>query len=304
MSDFTKNVLLLSGGSFIAKIVSFGAFPIISRLYTPEDFGIFALYMSVSGVLFIVATGKYEVAIMLPAKDEDAANLLVISALLAAVLAIVLWIAGFLFSSHIVSHFSKPSIEFWIQIIPIMVLSNSIIQALNYWNNRKKHYNVMNVSKIVQSIGVSGLTILLGYLGLGYQGMILGALLGQILAVCLLIWVFISYKELMVTWINKKKVVENLIKYKNFPRITMLHSLQDVFQVSIVSFIIGNFYGETILGLYSFANRVLQVPIILISSSVASVFFQEASAIYNSGGSISKLLKKTINKLLLLGLPV
>ena len=78
-SEFSRNVLTLMTGTTIAQAIPIAISPILTRIYTPEDFGMFALYMSVASILSVVATGRYELAIMLPKKDEDAVNIVALS---------------------------------------------------------------------------------------------------------------------------------------------------------------------------------------------------------------------------------
>jgi O-antigen/teichoic acid export membrane protein len=78
-SEFSRNVLTLMTGTTIAQAIPIAISPILTRIYTPEDFGVFALYMSVVSIVSVVATGRYELAIMLPKKDEDAINIVTLS---------------------------------------------------------------------------------------------------------------------------------------------------------------------------------------------------------------------------------
>ena len=75
-SEFSRNVLTLMTGTTIAQAIPIAISPILTRIYTPEDFGMFALYMSIASILSVVATGWYELAIMLLKKDEDTVNIL------------------------------------------------------------------------------------------------------------------------------------------------------------------------------------------------------------------------------------
>jgi len=74
-SEFSRNVLTLMTGTTIAQAIPIAISPILTRIYTPEDFGVFALYMSVASLLAVVDTGSYEHAIILPKKDEGAVNI-------------------------------------------------------------------------------------------------------------------------------------------------------------------------------------------------------------------------------------
>jgi O-antigen/teichoic acid export membrane protein len=59
-SEFSRNVLTLMTGTTIAQAIPIAISPILTRIYTPEDFGMFALYMSTASLFSVIATGRYE----------------------------------------------------------------------------------------------------------------------------------------------------------------------------------------------------------------------------------------------------
>ena len=81
-SEFFKNVFTLMSGTTLAQIISLGIYPALSRMYTPDDFGVFALYMSILGITNTTATAKYELAIMMPREDKDGLNLMGLSGII------------------------------------------------------------------------------------------------------------------------------------------------------------------------------------------------------------------------------
>ena len=78
-SEFTRNVLTLMTGTTIAQAIPIAISPILTRLYTPEDFGVFALYIGIVAILSVFATGKYELAIMMPKDNQEAFSILLLS---------------------------------------------------------------------------------------------------------------------------------------------------------------------------------------------------------------------------------
>lgn len=70
-SDFAKNVITLMTGTTIAQAIPIAISPILTRIYAPEDFGVFALYMAIASIFAVIATGRYEMAIMLPHEEDD-----------------------------------------------------------------------------------------------------------------------------------------------------------------------------------------------------------------------------------------
>ena len=96
-SDFVRHVVTLMTGTAVAQAIPIAMSPILTRIYTPEDFGLFALYMSTSALLAEVATGRYELAIMLPKKDEDARDIFVLSVMIATILSFLSFLVVFFF---------------------------------------------------------------------------------------------------------------------------------------------------------------------------------------------------------------
>ena len=70
-STYAKNVLTLMTGTGLAQAIPIAISPILTRIYTPEEFGVFALYMAIASILTVLVTGRYEMAILLPKKDPD-----------------------------------------------------------------------------------------------------------------------------------------------------------------------------------------------------------------------------------------
>ncbi|HHD79092.1 MAG TPA: translocase, partial [Epsilonproteobacteria bacterium] len=138
-------------GTSIAQAIPLAISPILTRIYTPEDFGIFALYMSVASMIAVTATGRYELAIMLPKKDDDAMNIVALSIVISFFVSFITLLIVFSFNAQITHLLGNPEISFWLYFIPITVLLTGIYQSFNYWINRKKEYGRLATNKVIQS---------------------------------------------------------------------------------------------------------------------------------------------------------
>jgi len=101
-AEFTRNVLTLMTGTTIAQAIPIAISPILTRIYTPEDFGILALFMAVSSIFGSIANGRYELAIMLPKKDEDAINIFALGFIINSVLSFLLLLTVLIFHDYLV----------------------------------------------------------------------------------------------------------------------------------------------------------------------------------------------------------
>ena len=106
--EFFKNVVTLMTGTIAAQLFTVAVSPILTRLYTPADFGVFALFTAMNAVLSIVAAARYETAIMLPRDDGDALNIVVLSGVITLIFTTLLQTGIFLFEAQIVAIADTP----------------------------------------------------------------------------------------------------------------------------------------------------------------------------------------------------
>ena len=100
-SEFSRNVLILMTGTTIAQAIPIAISPILARIYTPEDFGVFALFIAIISILGIIISARYDFAIILPKKDKDALHLLILSVLINFVLCLIFLIIVIIFNEKI-----------------------------------------------------------------------------------------------------------------------------------------------------------------------------------------------------------
>jgi len=301
-SEFARNVLTLMTGTTIAQAIPIAISPILTRIYTPEDFGIFALYMSVASILSVIATGRYELAIMLPKKDEDAINIVALSLIISFLISFIALLIIFFFNDSLTNLLGNSKISSWLYFIPLTVLLTGIYQSFNYWSNRKKHYKRLATSRVIQSGTTASLNLGMGFGGFGGAGLILGVILGQGVATGVLgkmIWGEDIYKFKEV---KRLKIVALMKKYKKLPIFNLPNALMDGFRLSGINILIANFFTISILGQFSLAWKMIQTPMALIGSSLSQVFFQKISSTDKS--NLNDLVKKFIIKASFIALPI
>jgi O-antigen/teichoic acid export membrane protein len=302
--SFAARVVTLMTGTTIAQSIPIAISPILTRLYAPSDFGVFALFSSVVSLVAIIATGRYELAIMLPEDDEDAINLLGLSVGITMFVCCLCTVVIGVFNTQITALLNNQEISIWLYWIPLAVLLTGIYQALNYWSTRRKHYKRLSMSRLTQSVSTASINLAMGFSKIGVGGLILGNIVGQSCATGIMGWQVWRADKNRIELISKKSMRKNAKKYRNFPLINAFHAFLDAAQTSGIVFLIAVYYGGAVLGLYSFVMRLLRMPVNLIGSSVSQVFYQEASEIYNRKGNLHYLLRITMIRLGLAGLPI
>ena len=301
-SEFTKNVLTLMTGTTIAQAIPIAISPILTRIYTPEDFGVFALYIAIVSFIAIIVTARYELAIVLPKDDADAINVLFLS--LVIMFIIVFFTTSFilLFKDDILVLLNAKDIGNFIYLIPVSVFIAGLNQSFNYWSNRKEYFNTMSSSKISQSIGMSITQPNFGYFNI-FGGLIIGDLFGKIISGFVLINKFIKNDKEQIKNINKLVVLEQMKKYKDFPLVNSLHAFSDVIRTSGSIMLISSFFGSTILGFYALSLRVLQAPVGIIGSALGQVLYKKFTFMYNYNEDLSPYVKKIVLILFFIAVP-
>ena len=301
-SAFTRNVLMLMTGTTIAQAIPIAISPILTRVYTPEDFGIFALYLAIVGFISIVITARYEMAIVLPKSDEEAINVLALALLITLSLVVLSILTILLFKDEILQLFNAQSVGNLIFLVPISLLFAGIIQTFNYWSNRKEYFKAMSSSQIAQSFTIGSMQPLFGYFSIN-GGLILGNILGRAVAAFVLVDKFVKNDKKYLKEVNKESMITQMKKYKDFPLVNSLHAFSDILRSSGSVMLISTFFGTTVLGFYSLSLRVLQVPIGIIGSALGQVLYKKFTTLHNDGENLYPYVKSVVVKLFLIAVP-
>ena len=156
-SSFAADVLKLVTGTTIAQVITILAAPVITRLYGPEAFGLLTLFASITSILGVNRLhGAYELAIMLPKTDEEAANLLGLCLLCAAVVSGLTIPALYFGGDALLSLPRAPGLGPYLILVPPFVFISGVFLALNYWNSRTKHFGRLSVARVTSSLATTG----------------------------------------------------------------------------------------------------------------------------------------------------
>ncbi len=299
-SEFSRNVLTLMTGTSIAQAIPIAITPILTRIYTPEDFGVFALYMSVATLISVVATGGYEHAIMLPEKDEDAINIVVISIIISFLISFITFLIVWIFNSEITLFLGNFEISNWLYLIPITVLLTGIYQSFNYLSSRKKQYKRLSTNRIIQSTTTASANIGMGFGGFGGSGLIVGGVIGQGVATAILGKMTLREDRDIFRVISKSKIVILLKRYIDFLKFSTFSSLLNSLSFNLFSILLSKVFSVSLLGFYSLVYRVLTLPSTLVGNSISQVYFQEATRQKRVYGNNKSIFIATLKKLFII----
>jgi len=288
-------------GTTIAQAIPIAISPILTRMYTPEDFGIFALYISVASIISSMATGRYESAILLPKEEDDAVNIVILSILVSTFISFISLLIVFIFNYKITSLLGNPKISIFLYLIPLSVFLTGLYQSINYWINRQKRYKQLATNRIIQSGTTSSTSLLLGYGSVGSIGLISGNILGLLISSYILGKNIYKEDSNFLKKINKIKLLEVAKRYIDFPKYDMPAILANTIAQQTPHILFNLFFNATVSGYYYLTQRILQVPIIFIGRAFLDVFKEIASKDFLKYGNAREIYLITFNKLVLIG---
>jgi O-antigen/teichoic acid export membrane protein len=300
-----KGIVIIGSGSAIAQIIGIICMPILTRIYSPEIFGILAVFSSLLAILIICGSFKYETAIPLPDEDEDAEYLVILSLFIVCSLTIILSIILTFFGDFLAGIFHFESIQPYYLLFCFGFFVICVYQIFLYWAIRSKDYFTITRTKIAQSISGTVSKIILGILSFGAFGLICGEVLGRIAGLSSLGRAILPKIWLSLHDFNFHKFRSLAYKYRKFPTFSLPAGLINEISLQIPILFLSAIFGFEIVGLYELSYLMLVLPVSLVGSSLLQVFHGETAEIFrHKPNEILALYQQTTKKLFMFGAPL
>lgn len=302
-AEFNRNVLTLMTGTGLAQLIPLAVMPVLARIYTPEQFGVFALFVAVVSPLSVISTGRYELAIMLPRKGGDATNLAALSVVISLLVSAVLFACMCAFNRPISNALGNQAMSTWLYLVPLAVLLNGIYANLNYWSNRHKLYFLMAHRRVLQSGGTATVQLGLGLMRAGAGGLVIGLISGQTLAIGLMANMMHRHCPRYWRAIDARKMWALAKRYKSCPQFLVPAHALGALATQLPAIFINTTFGLSAAGFFMLAERVVALPLSLISASIGDVFRQEIAERFHAGENCRRQFLSTLRKLTAIATP-
>jgi O-antigen/teichoic acid export membrane protein len=302
-NEFWSSVFTLSSGTAIAQIIALLITPVLTRIYSPEDFGAYGLYFSYVMIMSVIICLRYEMAIILPKDDEERINILALCCLVAFSITFFSFFVIFFWNNEITSFIKKKGFEIHLFWLPISVLIVGLFQCVNFWANKKKKYTQLSISRIYRSSVFSGFGVLFGFSSFKKSGLIIADITSQFISLIYLLSKVWSEIKINFSKINWRKIVGLSKRYKNFPKYQVSSGLLEKIAGNSPIILLAFFFTSVEAGLFAFAMKIISAPVALISTAIGDVFREKASTIYEEDGHCRKIYLSTLKKLIFIAVP-
>jgi len=286
-NELIRNIFMVTSGITIAQAIPILIQPFLRRLFTPAEFGAFAIFLSIIEIIVSIGTLRYEMAIVLPRKDVLAANLFGLSFIISIAITALVFLVILFFRNPIAQAVNfPPQFVHWLYFIPLVTLLFCISQSVNYWLIRKKAFWPSSINKISRR-GLEGIIQLAFGLSHFNLGLAIGTVFGHLANI--LSGIFqLRVTDFQIRRITKEKLRYVYRRYIEFPKYSTIPALLNVVSSLLPFFIINKIFSNQETGYFDLARQFLLVPVALISSGFSQVLFQRITEKKHAGKSISK----------------
>tara|TARA_R110001592_G_scaffold362857_1_gene678557 strand:- start:6289 stop:7572 length:1284 start_codon:yes stop_codon:yes gene_type:complete len=270
-----KDISILAGGNTLAQLIGVLISPILSRLYSPNDFGVVGSLLAFTGIVSLLGALKYDLAIIIERDNKKSKALLDLNIII-IVLVTIITSVGLFTSPYWLSYLDdKKELTALLPYGAIVIFFSALFNT--YYNrlNRDKDYKKMAISQIIRRTTISLTQVIVGLFFASAFGLLLGNILGVVIPVLLL---FVTKKSFSIynhsSFLELRSIAK---KYYKFALYTTPQSFINLLSAQMPIFVFGYFFSIEIVGVYFFTLKIVQVPATFIGLSFRQVFYQKAA---------------------------
>lgn len=289
-NQFARSISVLIGGTAGGQLIVIAASPILTRLYSPEEFGLLAVYLGILGILCVITSLRYQLAIPLPEKDTNALNVTALSLIILAVLTLCLVIMVWVFGDFLVDFLNAPNFKPFLWLLPVGFAVIGIFQVLQYWSLRLKAFGPIAKAKIVQATSTAGVQVIGA--AVGPLALLAGRVIGQVIA-DIMLWKnsTISVSSIRNN-VTPKGIAAVAKQYRQFPIFSSWSGLLNACGAQVPVLFFAAAFGPAVAGGYMLAQRVINMPLTVVGKAVSDAFLPksvDALRANRLGGQVTKL---------------
>jgi O-antigen/teichoic acid export membrane protein len=275
------------------------AYPVLSRLYDPAEFGLLVVFTSVVSMIGVLSTASLESAILIPADEDEATAVawasLACVALTATVTGIVGWSAG----PSIAAALGAPALAPLWWLVALTVLAVGTYLALTEWMVREQSYGALARRNLLQGIGQVTTQVGLGLAGVRPLGLLLGLGVGRL---CGIGGVLSRGGLLRRRRPRLREITAAVRRYRRFPLVASWSKLINTAGLQVPLLMISVLYGDAGAGLLGLTVRVVGGPTGVIGQAVYQVFTAEASAkVRGMDRELAAFTRRSVLRMLAIG---
>ena len=251
------------------------ASPILSRLFEPADFGVLALYVSVTSLVVSMATLRFDWLMPNARSDRSAAALFVAGG---AVLGCVTLAVGVvvLVAGETVLPERYAVLQSFAPLIPLGILGLGLHQLYQGWYVRRSDLLPVSKTKIVQSVGNIAISITLGLLAFGALGLLFATLVASWLGISMLVRGAPDLGR-HLRGLRRRQIVAVARRFTRQAVLSTAVSGLNVASSQAIILLLALVYAPAQVGLVAFAHRLMAAPVTIVAQALSQSFWAHTS---------------------------
>lgn len=300
-----KNISLVIQGTALGQGMVFLLSPIITRIYSPEHFGLYTVYVALLGILASVAALRFDVAIPVPKKKIEGLSLCIAALISLSIFTLIIVLGIHLVMGSALSAIIRHNLKNSLWLLPISVFAIGLYNIMTYFMVRHRLFSLIGRAKMTQAMCLISTQITFGLLKVKSLGLILGQIVGHFVVALIFITKLFKLEKRILKKMRHFWVVKSVRRYWRFPVFSTPASLMNALGLYLPAIAISALYSSQIAGWYGLAIQVMSTPLGLIGQAVGQVYMGEGAALKNSGNcnQLLSLYIKTICHGLIVGFP-
>lgn len=278
--DFALHVLQLASGGAVTQLLAFALAPIIARLYAPETFGAAATFAAVLTILTSIVTLRYELAMLLPERDREAAAIGWGALLAVMVFCGALAALAFVANGHGVLGGLIPHRE----LLPAALLLGGVTLVLVHWGMRQRQFSLLATSRVASASVAEAGRLAFGLLGRDFaSSLIVSNMVGVGVGILVLVQ---GMRRTLGAFLGIRpgEAARGLRQYYKFPLYASWIAVLNTLSHQVTPLVLGVFFTAQVVGHYSQAQRIAATALLMLSSAITQVFSQSAARARHEGG--------------------
>ncbi|MBN8978398.1 MAG: oligosaccharide flippase family protein [Rhizobiales bacterium] len=294
--SFLANARTMLGGFVFAQIISIAAMPLLTRIYSPSEFGLFATFSGLMVSLLVISSLRYEFAIPLSQSSISARSLLILALLINVAISFLALVLILVLRHAISDYLSEPALANLLLLLPVVILGGGSYKALNYWAIRGSEFGLIAQTRIVQSLSNVGVQIATGFAGWGAYGLVLGQFFGLAAGTVQLARSARLRGQDFSDIALRRRMRGVARQHIRFPKFDVPASLVDVVSVQLPNILLAGLFTTSIAGFYLLAERVLSAPMSLVGQTIGQVLYAQS----RDGARVGTLRRSAVRIVLVL----
>ena len=296
------DVFKVLSGSVLSQAIPIAILPLLTRNLGQEVIGLYFVWLGISNILIVIATGRLDMAIFVVNTKVEVASLLKLIACFAAMVGLLNIIWGGILMPFFNLRLGNPIIEQYFLSLSLLTFFLAIFQGLISYYIYTANYTKLGWVKLVQALFVN-LSVLAASIFIGsFSAIIYSHLLATIIFVSVLLAFLYKNGNYFFSKLDWNELLTTLKRHYRFPLFSMPADFINSFSAQLPLFIILSRFGSSSVAYFGMCLRVLSGPIGLLASSMLTVFKEHAGRDFREIGNCKVIYLRTLKLLILLGI--